>query len=110
MANNEIAVEAISEKLSEVTSLAEELDQALHSGQQDCLVLTTSTSTSTTTLTEPTTTFRKIMDSNPPEHFEVSQIHNKGNCKVFNCVKITTEDLFLPLFIIFEKEIRSCKI
>lgn len=75
VANNEIAVEAISEKLSEVTSLAEELDQALHSAQQDCLVLTTSTSTSTTTLTEPTTSFRKIMEPNPTET-EVSYVNH----------------------------------
>lgn len=74
VANNEIAVEAISEKLSEVTSLAEELDQALHSAQQDCLVLTTSTSTSTTTLTEPTTSFRRIMETNPTEN-EVSRVN-----------------------------------
>lgn len=32
---NAIAVEGISEKLAEVTSLAEELDQALRSAQQD---------------------------------------------------------------------------
>ncbi|ERL83562.1 hypothetical protein D910_01236 [Dendroctonus ponderosae] len=46
--NNEIAIEAISERLSEVTQLSEELDQALKSAQQDCIVFsTTSTSTST---------------------------------------------------------------
>lgn len=80
VANNEIAVEAISEKLSEVTSLAEELDQALHSAQQDCLVLTTSTSTSTTTLTEPTTSFRKIMETHPTE--------NEVSC-VSHCLNLT---------------------
>lgn len=32
---NAVAVEGISEKLAEVTSLAEELDQALRSAQQD---------------------------------------------------------------------------
>ncbi|KAL1501727.1 hypothetical protein ABEB36_007003 [Hypothenemus hampei] len=36
--NNEIPIETISEKLSEVTQLSEELDQALTSAQQDCIV------------------------------------------------------------------------
>ncbi|KAJ8922121.1 hypothetical protein NQ315_004055, partial [Exocentrus adspersus] len=64
IANNEIAVEAISERLTEVTGLAEELDQALHSAQQDCLVFSTA-STSTSSLTEPINTISKTMESNP---------------------------------------------
>lgn len=35
---NAIAVEGITEKLAEVTSLAEELDQALHNAQQDSTI------------------------------------------------------------------------
>lgn len=67
IANNEIAVEAISERLTEVTGLAEELDQAIHSAQQDCLVFSTA-STSTTSLTEPINTIStvcKAMENNP---------------------------------------------
>ncbi|KAG5897359.1 hypothetical protein JTB14_030242 [Gonioctena quinquepunctata] len=64
--NNAIAVEAISEKLAEVTGLAEELDQTLHSAQQDCSVLSSSssTSTSTSTISDPITSLflRKTMD------------------------------------------------
>lgn len=51
--DNEIAIEAISEKLSEVTQLSEELDQALKSAQQDCIVFST-VSTSTTATTSET--------------------------------------------------------
>lgn len=46
--SNAIAVEAISEKLSEVTGLAEELDQALRSAQQDCSFPSTSSGTTYT--------------------------------------------------------------
>lgn len=53
--DNIIAVEAISEKLIEVTDLAEELDQALRSAQQDCGLLSLSSSTSTSGSTTPTT-------------------------------------------------------
>ncbi|KAK4877376.1 hypothetical protein RN001_009882 [Aquatica leii] len=53
--DNAIAVEAITEKLIEVTSLAEEMDQALRSAQQDCGLLTTNSSTSTSASTTPTT-------------------------------------------------------
>ncbi|CAH1976523.1 unnamed protein product [Acanthoscelides obtectus] len=38
---NETAIEAITEKLTEVTLLAEELEQALLSAEQDCLVFAT---------------------------------------------------------------------
>lgn len=50
-----------------MTGLAEELDQALHSAQQDCLVFSTA-STSTTSLTEPINTIStvcKTMENNP---------------------------------------------
>lgn len=40
---NAVAIEAISEKLAEVTSLAEELDQALRSAQQDSAIPSTIT-------------------------------------------------------------------
>lgn len=50
-ANNQTALEAITEKLTEVTELAEEVDQALFSAQQDCAISTTSSSTSTATTT-----------------------------------------------------------
>ncbi|KAF5297174.1 hypothetical protein FQA39_LY12189 [Lamprigera yunnana] len=53
--DNEIAVEAITEKLIEVTNLAEEMDQALRSAQQDCGLLTASNSTTTSASTTPTT-------------------------------------------------------
>lgn len=36
--NNEISIETITERLQEVTQLSEELDQALQSAQQDCIV------------------------------------------------------------------------
>lgn len=67
IANNEIAIEAISERLTEVTGLADELDQALNSAQQDCsvlteTVLTSSASTSTSTLTEHSE-FRRSMEN-----------------------------------------------
>lgn len=39
--NNATAIEAISERLTEVTSLSEELDQTLKNAQQDCAILTT---------------------------------------------------------------------
>ncbi|KAJ8954874.1 hypothetical protein NQ318_016810, partial [Aromia moschata] len=77
IANNEIAVEAISERLTEVTGLAEELDQALHSAQQDCLVLTT-TSTSTSSLVDPASaaaSTKKAME-NSPTNPEVSLMEN----------------------------------
>ncbi|XP_050302710.1 titin-like isoform X2 [Anthonomus grandis grandis] len=45
--NNEISIEAISEKLLEVTQLSEELDQALRSAQQDYLVFSTASTSST---------------------------------------------------------------
>lgn len=48
--SNAVAVEAISERLSEVTGLAEELDQALRSAQQDCAFPTISTGTSSVTI------------------------------------------------------------
>lgn len=38
MKNNEISIETITERLQEVTQLSEELDQALQSAQQDCIV------------------------------------------------------------------------
>lgn len=46
---NAVAVEAISEKLTEVSNLAEELDQTLESAQQDCAITTTPTVTVATT-------------------------------------------------------------
>lgn len=49
--NNQTAIEAITEKLTEVTNLAEEVDQALQSAHQDCAISTTSSSTSTATTT-----------------------------------------------------------
>lgn len=48
---NQTAIEAITEKLTEVTNLAEEVDQALQSAHQDCAISTTSSSTSTATTT-----------------------------------------------------------
>ncbi|GJQ70963.1 hypothetical protein Trydic_g879 [Trypoxylus dichotomus] len=48
--NNATAIEAISERLTEVTSLSEELDQTLKNAQQDCAILTTA-ATSTTVVT-----------------------------------------------------------
>lgn len=48
--NNSIAIEAISERLTEVTNLSEELDQTLKNAQQDCAILTTA-ATSTTVVT-----------------------------------------------------------
>ncbi|CAG9824337.1 unnamed protein product [Phaedon cochleariae] len=71
IANNEIAVEAISEKLAEVTGLAAELDQELQSAQQDCLIFTpTSTSTpttSSTSISDPITvlSLKRAMEHNP---------------------------------------------
>ncbi|XP_031348623.1 titin isoform X3 [Photinus pyralis] len=53
--DNAVAVEAITEKLAEVTSLAEEMDQALLSAQQDCGLLTATSSTTTSASTTPTT-------------------------------------------------------
>ncbi|KAF5301257.1 hypothetical protein FQR65_LT00957 [Abscondita terminalis] len=53
--DNAIAVEAITEKLIEVSSLAEEMDQELRSAQQDCGLLTVNSSTSTSASTTPTT-------------------------------------------------------
>lgn len=38
MKNNENSIETITERLQEVTQLSEELDQALQSAQQDCIV------------------------------------------------------------------------
>lgn len=62
--DNDIAVEAISERLSEVTGLAEELDQTLQSAQQDCSIL----SNSRDDLSEDLSTgsfLRRIMDTEP---------------------------------------------
>ncbi|KAF7280803.1 hypothetical protein GWI33_005466 [Rhynchophorus ferrugineus] len=77
--NNEIAIEAISEKLAEVTQLSEELDQALKSAQQDCIVFSTA-STSTTNLFNEVnnnyiTSYKKtdVMDVNKsPEQIDKS--------------------------------------
>lgn len=69
---NEIAIEAISEKLSEVTALAEELDQALRSAQQDCSILTCSATSASVTSSEPETvvSVKRIMDTSAsPEVF-----------------------------------------
>lgn len=52
---NATAIESISERLSEVTGLAEELDMALRGAQQDCALNTSTTST----LTPP---IKKIFD------------------------------------------------
>ncbi|CAG9864550.1 unnamed protein product [Phyllotreta striolata] len=52
IAKNEIAVEAITERLCEITLLAEELDFALQSAEQDCLAFS-STSTSTSSSASP---------------------------------------------------------
>lgn len=62
--NNQTALEAITEKLTEVTELAEEVDQALFSAQQDCAISTTSSSTSTGTTTVSVTNMNKG-DSRP---------------------------------------------
>ncbi|XP_066257903.1 SEC14 domain and spectrin repeat-containing protein 1-B [Euwallacea similis] len=45
--NNEISIEIITEKLLEVTQLSEELDQALKSAQEDCIVFSTVPTSST---------------------------------------------------------------
>lgn len=42
--DNETAVEAIGERLVEITDLAEELDQTLKSAQQDAMISSTATS------------------------------------------------------------------
>ena len=70
--DNEIAIEAISERLTEVTGLAEELDQALHSAQQDCSVLTSSATFASVTSSEPETvvSVNTVMDA--PTNPEVS--------------------------------------
>lgn len=70
---NEIAVEAISERLYEITALAEELDSTLQSAQQDCLVFT-SISTSTSSLSGHISpeTLRKEMENPPTNLSEVS--------------------------------------
>lgn len=47
--NNATAIEAISERLTEVTSLSEELDQTLKNAQQDCAILTTAATSTTVT-------------------------------------------------------------
>lgn len=75
--DNEIAIEVISEKLSEVTALAEELDQALHSAQQDCSILTSSVTSS-----EPETvvSVKTVMDN------EVSLFY-KLKVNMFYCEK-----------------------
>lgn len=48
--DNAIAVEAITERLTEVTDLAEELDQALQSAQQDCAISTAPTTSVATSM------------------------------------------------------------
>ncbi|RZC40718.1 hypothetical protein BDFB_002334, partial [Asbolus verrucosus] len=65
--DNEIAIEAISERLTEVTGLAEELDQALHSAQQDCSILTSSATSTSITSSEPETvvSVKTVMDASP---------------------------------------------
>ncbi|CAG9840250.1 unnamed protein product [Diabrotica balteata] len=77
VAKNEIAVEAISERLFEITALAEELDSAIQSAQQDCLVFTTSISTSTSSLSDHISpdTLRKEMEYPPPVPEVSEHIH-----------------------------------
>lgn len=84
--DNSIAVEAISERLTEVTDLAEELDQALQSAQQDCAISTvptTTVATSMATSTAPTDTITLIAPAptvevcmlvNQRKHLEVIQV------------------------------------
>lgn len=76
--NNEIAIEAISERLSEVTQLSEELDQALKSAQQDCIVFST-TSTSTSTVGEVNNNYIDLPKSemdNENKPFEVGRFRD----------------------------------
>jgi FKBP-type peptidyl-prolyl cis-trans isomerase (trigger factor) len=86
--DNEIAIEAISERLTEVTGLAEELDQALHSAQQDCSVLTSSATSTSITSSEPETvvSVKTVMDANP----EVSISERK--CAVGEVLNVTMEE------------------
>lgn len=68
-----------------MTGLAEELDQALHSAQQDCLVFSTA-STSTTSLTDPintASTISKVMENNPTNP-EVSLLKLKYESTIYN--------------------------
>ncbi|KRT84247.1 hypothetical protein AMK59_991 [Oryctes borbonicus] len=73
--NNATAIEAISERLTEVTSLSEELDQTLKNAQQDCAILTTAaTSTTVVTNTVPVSIISstKHTPETPPSISEVS--------------------------------------
>lgn len=62
--DNIVAVEAISERLAEVTALAEELDQALQSAQQDCAI-------STSAVPDPIMSSEESMVKNPSVEDEV---------------------------------------
>lgn len=83
---NQTAIEAITEKLTEVTNLAEEVDQALQSAHQDCAISTTSSSTSTATTTisvgyinkEIASTSPKMMMMNEEVNLLVYTVHSES--------------------------------
>lgn len=73
--SNATAIEAISERLTEVTSLSEELDQTLKNAQQDCAILTTaatSTSIITNSVPVPLVLNAKYTPEKSPNMSEVS--------------------------------------
>lgn len=74
--NNATAIEAISERLTEVTSLSEELDQTLKNAQQDCAILpTAATSTTVVTNTVPISIISSTKHT-PEKSPNISEVSN----------------------------------